>query len=58
MIGGQSMPEFIISQDENILNYINKLNQPYADSMKNRMVNMLSKIVLTEGHNTASLLST
>ena len=48
------MPEFIISQDENIINYINKLNLPYSDSIKNHMVNILSGIVLTEGHKTVS----
>lgn len=36
------MSEFIIYQYENIIKYINKLNMPYSDAIKNHMINISS----------------
>lgn len=48
------MPELMIEQDKDIVKYINNLNLPYSSAIRNHMVNMVSGIILTEGHKTLS----
>jgi len=48
------MPEIIIEQNQNIINYINMLNLPYSESLRNHMVNMVSGIITTEGNKNVS----
>lgn len=48
------MPELMIKQDKYIVKYINNLNLPYSSAIQNHMANMISGIILTEGHKTLS----
>lgn len=50
------MPEIIIEQNKDIINYINMLDLPYSDAIKNHMVNTISGIMLTEGNKNVSAL--
>ena len=48
------MPEIIIEQSQDIINYINMLNLPISPALQNHMVNMVSGIIATEGNKTVS----
>ena len=48
------MPGTIITQDKNIINYMNELNISYSFALKNSMANMVSGIVLTKGNKNVS----
>jgi len=43
------MPEIIIEQNLEIINYINKLNLPYSEALRYNMVHMVSDIISTKG---------
>ncbi len=44
------MPEIIIEQSQNVINYINMLKLPICEALKNHMVNINSGIIATEGN--------
>jgi len=48
------MPEIIIEQNKDIINYINMLKLPYSEALCNHMVNMISGIIATEGSKNVS----
>lgn len=48
------MPELIIEQNKDIINYINVLKLPYNSAIQNHMVNMISGVIATEGNKTIS----
>lgn len=48
------MPEIIIEQSQEIINYINMLNLPYSEALQNHMVHMVSGIITTEGNKNVS----
>lgn len=48
------MPEIIIEQSEDVINYINLLNLPYSEALQNHMANIVSGIIATEGNKTVS----
>jgi hypothetical protein len=48
------MPEIIIEQRQEIINYINMLNLPYSEALQNHMVHMVSGIITTEGNKNVS----
>lgn len=48
------MPEIIIEQRQEIINYINMLNLPYSEAVRNHMANFVSGIITTEGNKTVS----
>lgn len=48
------MPEIMIEQSQDVINYINMLNLPYSDALLNHMANFVSDIVSTEGNKNVS----
>lgn len=48
------MPEIIIEQSQNVINYINMLKLPISEALHNHMVNIVSGIIATEGNKTVS----
>ena len=48
------MPEIMIEQSQEIINYIYLLKLPYSDALRNHMVNMVSGIIATEGNKNVS----
>lgn len=48
------MPEIIIEQSSDIINYVRVLNLPYSDALHNHMVNMISGVITTEGNKNVS----
>lgn len=48
------MPEIMIEQSKDIINYINMLRLPCSYALKNHMVNMISGIIATEGSKNVS----
>ena len=48
------MPEIMIEQNQDIINYINMLNLPYSEALQNHMVNMVSGIITTKGKRNVS----
>jgi len=48
------MPEIIIEQSQDVINYINMLKLPISEALSNHMVNIVSGIIYTEGNKTVS----
>jgi hypothetical protein len=48
------MPEIMIEQSRDIINYINMLNLPYSTALQNHMVNMISGTIATERNKTVT----
>ena len=48
------MPEIIIEQSQEVINYINMLDLPYSEALRNHMVHMVSGIITTEGNKNVS----
>ncbi|MFZ5351136.1 MAG: IS701 family transposase [Bacillota bacterium] len=48
------MPEIIIEQGQDIINYINILNLPYSRALRSHMSDYVSGIIATEGNKTVS----
>lgn len=48
------MPEIIIEQGKEIINYLNMLNLPYSEALRNHMTHFVSGIITTEGNKTVS----
>ena len=48
------MPEIIIEQSQEVINYINMLDLPYSEAIQNHMVLMVSGIITTEGSKNVS----
>lgn len=42
------MPEIIIEQNQEVINYINLLKLPISGALRNHMINMVSGIITTE----------
>lgn len=53
-LGVNLMPEIIIEQGQDIINYINILNLPYSRALRSHMSNYVSGIIATEGNKTVS----
>ncbi len=50
------MPEIIIEQSQDVINYINMLDLPYSEALRNHMIHMVSGIISTEGNINVSTL--
>jgi len=48
------MPEIIIEQSQDVINYLNMLKLPISEALRNHMVNIVSGIIATEGNKTVS----
>ncbi len=48
------MPDIIIEQSQEVINYINMLKLPVSRALKNHMANMVSGIITTEGNKNIS----
>ncbi|WP_265442765.1 IS701-like element ISCth16 family transposase [Acetivibrio straminisolvens] len=48
------MPDIIIEQSQEVINYINMLKLPVSGALKNHMVHMISGIITTEGNKNIS----
>lgn len=50
------MPEIIIEQSQEIINYINMLDLPYSEALRSHMVHMVSGIISAEGNKNVSMI--